>query len=74
MCAGRYAFGPAVQVLQPADAGLPLRCSPSGAGPALDAGPLGAPPPTPLFRRVDEPHTAKGYKSDFDLLVIVNDK
>jgi len=23
---------------------------------------------------VDEPHTAKGYKSDFDLLVIVNDK
>jgi predicted nucleotidyltransferase len=23
---------------------------------------------------VDEPHTAKGYQSDFDLLVIVNDK
>lgn len=23
---------------------------------------------------VDEPHTAKGYRSDFDLLVIVNDK
>ena len=23
---------------------------------------------------VDEPHTAKGYKSDFDLLIIVNDK
>ncbi len=23
---------------------------------------------------VDEPHTAKGYKSDFDLLVVVNDK
>lgn len=23
---------------------------------------------------VDEPHTAKGYKSDYDLLVIVNDK
>ena len=23
---------------------------------------------------VDEPHTAKGYQSDFDLLIIVNDK
>ncbi|ESZ86432.1 MAG: nucleotidyltransferase [Blastomonas sp. CACIA14H2] len=23
---------------------------------------------------VDEPHTAKGYRSDFDLLIIVNDK
>ncbi|MEJ6011133.1 HEPN domain-containing protein [Novosphingobium aquae] len=23
---------------------------------------------------IDEPHTAKGYKSDFDLLIIVNDK
>lgn len=23
---------------------------------------------------VDEPHTAKGYKSDFDLLIVVNDK
>jgi predicted nucleotidyltransferase len=23
---------------------------------------------------VDEPHTAKGYKSDYDLLIIVNDK
>ena len=23
---------------------------------------------------VDEPHTAKGYQSDYDLLVIVNDK
>lgn len=23
---------------------------------------------------VDEPHTAKGYKSDFDLLIIVNQK
>src|SRR3546814_16028521 len=23
---------------------------------------------------VDEPHTAKGYLSDFDLLIIVNDK
>ena len=23
---------------------------------------------------VDEPHTAKGYQSDFDLLIIVNDQ
>ena len=23
---------------------------------------------------IDEPHTAKGYKSDFDLLIVVNDK
>ena len=23
---------------------------------------------------VDEPHTAKGYQSDYDLLIIVNDK
>src|SRR3546814_20451748 len=23
---------------------------------------------------VDEPHTVKGYKSDYDLLIIVNDK
>ena len=23
---------------------------------------------------VDEPHTAKGYRSDFDILIIVNDK
>src|SRR3546814_5390444 len=23
---------------------------------------------------IDEPHTAKGYQSDFDLLIIVNDK
>jgi hypothetical protein len=23
---------------------------------------------------VDEPHTAKGFQSDFDLLIIVNDK
>lgn len=23
---------------------------------------------------MDEPHTAKGYQSDFDLLVIVNDR
>jgi predicted nucleotidyltransferase len=23
---------------------------------------------------IDEPHTAKGYKSDYDLLIIVNDK
>ena len=23
---------------------------------------------------VDEPHTAKGYKSDYDLLIIVNDQ
>jgi predicted nucleotidyltransferase len=23
---------------------------------------------------IDEPHTAKGYRSDFDLLIIVNDK
>jgi predicted nucleotidyltransferase len=23
---------------------------------------------------VDEPHTAKGYQSDFDLLIIVSDK
>src|SRR3546814_5382423 len=23
---------------------------------------------------VDEPHTAKGYKSDYDLLIVVNDK
>ncbi|ETI65820.1 hypothetical protein C100_00465 [Sphingobium sp. C100] len=25
-------------------------------------------------RWVDEPHTAKGYQSDYDLLIIVNDK
>src|SRR3546814_949099 len=40
-------------------------------------------PYTTLFRSygsyarggwVDEPHTAKGYRSDFDLLIIVNDK